>query len=152
GLRLLGAARPRDDAEDQLVLGVVGRVVPPIPPLVIGRVAGVTALLLLVDVRPLLIELNLAGPRGKKPRARRGAVARDRPAVGCSGPPCCGSRRSAAPWPARRCGRRGARRPRRPSPAAGPSGTAGCPCARRSGLCRCGNRAGGTAGSCRAGR
>jgi hypothetical protein len=76
----------------------------------------------------------LARPGGKAPRARRGVPGRARPAAGCSGPRCCGSRRSTGPWPAPRCGRRGARRARGPSPAAVRSGTAGCPCARRSGL------------------
>ena len=47
------------------MLGVEGDVVPLVPLVVIGRVGGVAVLLLLGDERPLLIELDLAGPGGK---------------------------------------------------------------------------------------
>src|SRR6516225_6193908 len=62
--------RARDDGQDQLVLGIIGEVVPPVPLVVVGRVGGVAVLLLLTDERPGLVELDLASPRGKKPRAR----------------------------------------------------------------------------------
>src|SRR5262249_7450717 len=143
---------PGDHAQDQLVLRVVGDMVPPVAALVIGRVTRVAVPLLLVDVRPFLIELDRAGPRGKTPRARRAIAEHARPGAGRSGPPCRGARRPAARWPGPRCGRRGARRGPAPSPAAIRSGTAACPCARRSGPCRCDSRAGDIAGPCRNGR
>src|SRR5262249_34848631 len=59
-LNLLSPARPGDDAEHQLVLGIEGRVVPPVPVLVVRRVSGVTVLLLLVHERPFLID-GIAG-------------------------------------------------------------------------------------------
>jgi hypothetical protein len=58
----------------------------------------------------------------------------------------------AEPKPARRCDRPGDRSRRGPSPRASHSRTRGCPCARRTGPCRCGNRAAGWAGPCRSGR
>jgi hypothetical protein len=71
-LRVLDRARARDDGQDQAMLGIVGDMVPPVPLVVIGRVGRVAILLLLVDEGPLLIELDLAGLRGKKPRVPRG--------------------------------------------------------------------------------
>jgi hypothetical protein len=63
----LGDARPGNHRQDELVLGVVGGVVPPVPFVVVGRVGRVAVRLLLTDERPGLVELDLAGPRGKKP-------------------------------------------------------------------------------------
>ena len=85
--------------------------VPPVPAVVVGRVVGVAVLLLLEDERPLLVELDLTGVRGKKPRARRGVAGRARRPAGRSGPRCCGSPSPAGRWRGRRCARRGARRP-----------------------------------------
>src|SRR5262249_8200828 len=134
------------------VLGVVGDVVPPVALVVVGGVGRVTVLLLLGDERPLLVELDLTGPRGKKPRApgeRRGRAGRRPGQAGQRGP---GGRRRAARWGGCRTPRRGVQVPRRPSPRAGGSGTAGCPCARRSGPGRRCSRAAGTACACRGGR
>jgi hypothetical protein len=41
---------------------------------VVGGVGRVAVFLFLEDVRPLLVELDLTGLRGKKPRTRRGVV------------------------------------------------------------------------------
>src|SRR5262249_30758055 len=138
GLHVLGIAGPGDDPEDQLVLGVLSLVIPPITALVIGRVGRIAGRWLLEDERPVLVELDLTGLRGKKPRARRGVAGRARPPVGRRGPRCGGSRPPAGPWPARRCGRPGGRSRRGPCLRASNSGTRGCPCARRTGPCRCG--------------
>src|SRR5205085_11547454 len=101
---------------DQPGLRVDRGVVPPVPAVVVRRVAGVAVLLLLEDERPLLVELDLTGVRGKKPPARRGAGGRGRRPVGRSGPPCCGSPSPAGRWRGRRCGRPGARRSTPPAP------------------------------------
>ena len=92
-LDALGDPRPGDDRQDQLVLGVVGDVVPPVPLVIIDRVGGIAILLLLGHERPLLVELDLAGPRGKKPRApheHRGHASRR---GGPVGPQCWVERR-----------------------------------------------------------
>ena len=65
-LDVLDDTRPGDHRQHQLVLGVVGEVVPPVPLVVIGRVGGVAVLLLLIDEGPLLVEPDLAGPEGEK--------------------------------------------------------------------------------------
>jgi hypothetical protein len=56
------------------VLRIEGDMVPPIAPTVAGRVSRVAVHLLLLDVRPSLIELDLARPMGKMPRARYEAL------------------------------------------------------------------------------
>src|SRR5262249_51631802 len=71
-LAVLLRPRPGDHRQDQAVLRVVGDVVPVIPAVVVGRIAGVAVLLLLADEGPLLIELDLAGTGGKRPPTRRG--------------------------------------------------------------------------------
>ena len=66
--RLLAGPRralARDDDEQQAVLGVDRRVIPVVALVVVGRVVGVAGLLLLGDEVPLLVELDLTGPRGK---------------------------------------------------------------------------------------
>jgi len=70
-LGVLDGPRPGDDRQDQPVLGVVGNMVPVAPLVVVGRISGVAVALLLGDEGPLLVELDLPGPRGKKPRARQ---------------------------------------------------------------------------------
>ena len=62
----------RDHGQDQPMLGVECDVIPVVAAVVVGRVVGVEVGLLLGDVGPLLIELDLAGRGGKRPRARRG--------------------------------------------------------------------------------
>src|SRR3954453_14514029 len=76
-----------DHGQQQAVFGIDCRVIPIVPIVVVAGVAGVCVLLLLGDEVPLLVELDLTGPRGKKPRARRGGS-----------------------WPGRRRGRGSARR------------------------------------------
>lgn len=64
------------------MLGVVGDVDPVVALLGIGGIGRVAVLLPLGDEDRLLVELDLPGPRGKKPRARRGPLERAvRPAV-----------------------------------------------------------------------
>jgi hypothetical protein len=75
-LGVLDHAGARDDRQDQPVLGVVGDVVPPVSLVVIGRVGGVAMRRLLGDERPFLVELDLAGLGGKRPRVRRGRLGR----------------------------------------------------------------------------
>src|SRR5438270_6536207 len=82
--------------------GVQGYVVPAIAAPVVGLVAAVAVLLLLGDEGPLLIELHRAGPRGKRPRTRRGVAGRGRRPAGRSGRRCPCSRRRGG----RSCGRR----------------------------------------------
>jgi hypothetical protein len=48
------------------MFGVEGHMIPPVPLLVVGRVIRVAVLLLLEDERPLLVELHLTGPGGKR--------------------------------------------------------------------------------------
>ena len=79
------------------MLRIVSHVIPPIAPLGIGRVVRVAVLLLLEHERPLLVELDFFGPRGKKPRTRRGVAERARRPSDSSGPPYCDSRRPAVP-------------------------------------------------------
>lgn len=68
------------------MLGVVGDVVPVVALMGIGGIGRVAVLLLLGNKDPLLVELDLPGPRGKKPRARRGPLERAvRPAVQAGG-------------------------------------------------------------------
>ncbi len=75
-LDAFGHTRPGLDTHDQTVLGAVGEVIPSLPHLGVGRVGRVTLLRFLARRGPLLIELGLAGPRGKKPRARRASRGR----------------------------------------------------------------------------
>src|SRR3954469_20379513 len=53
-LGVLDRPRPRDDRQDQAMLGVVGDVVPPVPFVNVGGVGRVAVLLLLTDEGPLL--------------------------------------------------------------------------------------------------
>ena len=48
------------------MLGIISDVVPPVPLVIIGGIDRVAVLLLLIDEGPLLVELNLARPRGEK--------------------------------------------------------------------------------------
>src|SRR5262249_25658341 len=91
----------------------------------VGRVGGVAVLLLLGDERPLLIELDLTGPRGKKPRAPRERRGRAVRRLGRAGRRGRGGPRRAARWGGWRTPRRGARGLPGPSPRAGGSGRAG---------------------------
>src|SRR4051794_75541 len=93
----------------------------------VGRVA---VLRLLAHERPHLVELDLAGPRGKEPparRERRGRVART---VSPGGRPSRDGRRGGARSGGRRSPRRGGGGRSGPSPRAGGCGTGACPCAR----------------------
>ena len=151
-LDVLDVAGPGHDAEHQPVLGVVGDVVPPVPMVRIGGVVRVAMLLLLEDERPLLVELDLLSPGGKKPRTRRGVAGRGRRPGGRSGPRCWGPRRRVGRWHARRCGRRGVGTPSRPCPDSVGNRTGASPSARRTGSGRCGSRGVGYACACRSGR
>lgn len=51
------------------MFGGEGDMVPPVPPVVVGGVIQVAVLLLMEKERPLLVELDLIGLRGKKPRS-----------------------------------------------------------------------------------
>lgn len=77
-LGVLDGPCPRDDRQDQPVLGVDGDVVPVITALRVVGIAGVAVRLLLGDERPLLVELDLAGLGGKRPPARCGWPSRAR--------------------------------------------------------------------------
>src|ERR1051325_7705662 len=71
-LAVLRRAFAGHHGQQQAVLRVDRRVVPVVAQVVVARVVGVTVLLLLADEVPLLVELDLPGARGKKPRTRRG--------------------------------------------------------------------------------
>src|SRR5512147_2309129 len=117
--------------------------VPPITLVVVVGVGGIAVLLLLAHERPHLVELDLAGRRGKNPRARRerrGHVVRPSSPGGRRNR---GGRRPGARSVGRRSPRRGVGARSGPSPRASGSGTAACPCARKSGTCRRYNRAAG---------
>ena len=81
----LGTARTNEQADHQAMLGVVGDVVPTIAAVVLSWTA---VLLLLGDKGPLLVELDLTGFWGKKPRVRRGVAGRVRRPGQRSGRPC----------------------------------------------------------------
>ncbi len=79
---VLERPRPGNYDQDQPVLRVVGHEIPVVAALVVVGVVRITVLLLLAHERPLLVELDLAGRWGKKPRPRRGCLWRaDRPGV-----------------------------------------------------------------------
>ena len=130
-LGVLGRAFAEDDAQDQAVLGVEGYVLPALPLVLIRWIGALAVFLLLGDERPLLIELDLLGFRGKRPRARRGFLRRARPLADLSG-----SRyRDGRPRVARSCARRTPRldapRPKPLSPGADVPGRRGYPCVRK---------------------
>ena len=70
------------------MLGVEGHEIPVIAALGVVRVVRVAVLLLLAHERPLLIELDLAGRRGKKPRTRHERRGSDRRPSGPGGRRC----------------------------------------------------------------
>src|SRR5262249_41188814 len=120
-------------------------VVPPVPLLVVGRVGRVAILRLLAHEAPHLIELRLAGLRGKQPRVHRGPPGRAVRPGGRTASPCRGAPSPAARSGGRRTPRPGARGPRRPCPRADALGIRVCPCVRRRGRRRCGTGGFGTA-------
>src|SRR4051794_33043985 len=67
-LGILDRAGARDDGQDQSVLGVVGEVVPPVPLMVVGRVSSEEHLPVLQYAGPHVVDLDLAGLGGKRPR------------------------------------------------------------------------------------
>src|SRR4051794_9203366 len=82
---LLGRPLAGDGTQHQPVLGVERHVVPVVAPAGVGRVSRVDVLLLLADERPLLVELQLAGPGGKRRPTRRATPWRGRPPAGRTG-------------------------------------------------------------------
>ena len=151
GDRPLGVPRPGCDAADPPVLGVVALVVPPAPLLGVGRVIGGAVLRPLARDRPGLIDLGRAGPRGKRPRVRRGRRGRAARPAGRIASRC----RGAPPPAARPGGRRlrpGAPGVRRLSPRADASRTGAGPRTRRPGRRGCGTSGSGVASGCRGGR
>jgi hypothetical protein len=67
-------SRPGDHSQDELVLGVERNMIPVVAEVIVIGVRGVAVLLLLVDERPFLIELDFAGIGGKRPPTRRGRL------------------------------------------------------------------------------
>ena len=74
-----------DHGQQQAVLRIDRRVVPVVPLVIVAGIVRVAILLLLADEVPLLVELDLTGPRGKKPRVRRGVGGRGRQRSGRTG-------------------------------------------------------------------
>src|SRR5262249_9192852 len=129
------------------VVGIQGDVIPLVAREPVRLGGGVAVLLLLGDEGPLLIELDLRRPRGKKPRTRRGVAPRGGRPAGRSGPPCPCRRRPTDRSGGRRSRRPGALARPRPCLPAGGCRTAASPCARRSAPCRSGSGAAGAAGA-----
>ena len=69
-LAVLRRAFARHHAQHQSMLGIHGGVVPVVSAATIARVSGNTLRLLLAYERPLLVELDLSGLRGKKRTVR----------------------------------------------------------------------------------
>ena len=95
----LDVPRPRRHHEGQPALGIDRHVIPAVAAMVVGRVVGVAAGLLLGDVGPFLVEPDLTGLRGKMPRPRRGVGGSARRPGMRSGPRCCGSPSPGGRWP-----------------------------------------------------
>jgi acyl carrier protein len=72
--RVLFRPLAHDHTDHQPMLGVEGHLIPAIPLTAVGGVAGIAVFLRLGNEAPLLIELDLLGLRGKKPRTRRGTA------------------------------------------------------------------------------
>ena len=130
---VLGRPLAGHGAQDQPALGVDRDVVPGVPLPVVGGVGWVAVRFLLGDEGPLLIELDLTGVRGKKPRTRRGGHGRAPRRSGSGGRPCRGSPCGAGRSVGRRTPRRRAPGPLQPSPVGAANRTGVSPSARRSG-------------------
>ena len=77
-----------DQTHHQPTFRIQGHVVPAVAAAIIRRVIRPAVLLLFGHERPLLVELHLAGVRGKKPRVRRGVARRAHPRGRRSGRRC----------------------------------------------------------------
>src|SRR5580658_2319714 len=73
-LGLILCAFAGDHTHYQTVFRIEGHMIPVVAVLSVSGFLRVAVLLLLADEGPLLVELHLTSPRGKKPRLRRGLL------------------------------------------------------------------------------